>query len=134
MAKRLIAPSIGYRVTGDITKLTKKLDKMGKMTFVEYLEKCGEKGVAALRESTPRDTGKTAESWSYKIRNYKNGIVRLSWYNSNTNRTISIALLVQYGHMNKRGGWVEGVDYINPALKPVFEEMVKNAWKGVTEV
>ena len=89
-------------------------------------------GVDALREATPRDTGKTANSWDYIIEETPDSVT-ITWTNSNENRSIPIALLIQYGHATRKGGWVSGIDYINPALKPIFEEIAKSAWEEVTK-
>lgn len=96
------------------------------------LNKYGMKGVEALREATPKDTGKTSESWSYKITR-ENDIVKLSFLNSNRNQDVPIAIILQYGHGTKNGGWVEGIDYINPAIQPLFEELAKEIWKEVSK-
>ena len=94
------------------------------------LGKYGEMGVRALENATPLDTGMTAASWSYDIVK-ENGAWVLEWYNSNVNNHVNIAVILQYGHLTGTGGWVEGIDYINPALQPVFEKMAKEAWKEV---
>lgn len=97
------------------------------------LKKYAEEGLIALNNDTPKDTGKTAASWSYKIKD-QNGISTITWHNSNAPEGVSVALLIQYGHATQGGGWVEGIDYINPALKPVFEKMSKDVHKEVTAV
>ena len=101
-----------------IRKLQKKLSKYGRM------------GVDALREATPKDTGITADSWSYEI--YIGATsARLSWINTNQNKGLYIAVLIQYGHATRGGGYVQGIDYINPAMKPVFEKIANDAWMEV---
>ena len=94
------------------------------------LHKYGKKGVEILKESTPVDTGLTAGSWSYEIKKADNG-ARLSFKNSNIQNGVAIAILLQYGHATRNGGWVEGVDYINPALEPLFNEMLEEMEKEV---
>lgn len=89
-------------------------------------------GVEALRDATPRDTGTTAESWDYIIEDDGESVT-ITWMNSNENRSIPIALLIQYGHGTGTGGWVAGRDYINPALRPIFDEIAKSAWEEVTK-
>lgn len=84
----------------------------------------------ALSKATPVDTGKTASSWSYEIVVTREGYT-IYWDNSNVNRGISIALLLQYGHGTRNGGFVEGRDYINPALRPIFDQMADEAWREV---
>lgn len=93
----------------------------------EVFERYGKEGVEALRNSTPKDSGKTADSWSYEIFEY--GIV---WNNSNIlTNNVPLAILIQYGHGTKNGGYVQGIDYINPAIRPVFEKISESCWKEV---
>ena len=89
-------------------------------------------GVAALRETTPKDTGKTADSWSYRIER-KGNQVSIAFLNSKFNQNVPIAIIIQYGHATGTGGWVEGVDYINPAIRPLFNEIAENLWKEVNK-
>ena len=96
------------------------------------LNRYGQKGVDALREWTPKDTGKTADSWSYTIEEESNGTMKISWHNSNLgNDWAPIAILLQYGHATGNGGYVEGRDYINPAIDSIFHRMADEAWKEV---
>ena len=88
--------------------------------------------MAALSSATPIDSGKTANSWNYEITN-KNGSVTISFNNSNIQNGVPIAIILQYGHGTKNGGWVQGRDYINPAIQPVFDEIVDKAWREVTK-
>lgn len=118
---------------GDFTKTSRYLAKLKKATRLEILNKYGAKGVAALSSATPVDTGQTAASWSYKIHNNGRGAT-INFYNSNTNRGINIAIILQYGHGTGTGGYVQGRDYINPAIQPVFDELVAEVWKEVTSV
>ena len=122
---------IKIRQKGDFKKLTSFLEKAKEGFNIGILDKYGKKGVAALSSATPIDTGLTASSWFYKIEN-KNRLSKIQLRNSNVQRVISIALIVQYGHGTKNGGYVVGRDYINPAIQPVFDELAKNAWKEVT--
>lgn len=96
------------------------------------LEKYGEEGIIALAAATPKKTGKTASSWYYTIEHEK-GRTRLSFHNSNINDHVPIAVILQYGHATKSGTWVEGIDYINPALVPIFNKLAKDVWKEVTK-
>lgn len=118
---------------GDFTKTSRYLAKLKKAARLEILNKYGAKGVAALSSATPVDTGQTAASWSYKIHNNGRGAT-INFYNSNTNRGINIAIILQYGHGTGTGGYVQGRDYINPAIQPVFDELVAEVWKEVTSV
>ena len=88
--------------------------------------------MAALSSATPIDSGKTANSWSYEITN-KDGSVTITFNNSNIQNGVPIAIILQYGHGTRNGGWVQGRDYINPAIQPVFDEIVDKAWREVTK-
>lgn len=106
------------------------LTKKRRENLIKKLNELGERGVQALAANTPKDTGKTAESWYYKISEYNNSM-QVDFYNSNVNKFINIAIILQYGHGTGTGGWVQGIDYINPALKPIFEEIANEAWLEV---
>lgn len=97
------------------------------------IESIAESGVNALYKATPVDTGKTASSWSYEITE-KNGKITVSWNNSNVNKGVNIAVILQYGHGTKNGGYVRGIDYINPALKPIFNKMADDMWRAVVSL
>ena len=124
---------ISFRQKGDFSKLTSFLEKAKESVKIGDLDKYGREGVAALSSATPIDSGKTANSWSYEITN-KNGSVTISFNNSNIQNGVPIAIILQYGHGTKNGGWVQGRDYINPAIQPVFDEIVDKAWKEVTKI
>lgn len=126
---------IGFRHRGDFSKAEKYLkDKRTKVHRIAImLDKYGKEGVAALESATPVDTGLTARSWYYKI-DIKPTFARLLFCNSNIQNGIPIALILQYGHGTGTGGWVEGRDYINPALQPIFDELSKNAREEVTKL
>lgn len=116
---------------GDFKKTFKFLKAMKEKKFLSNLNKYGERGVQLLSENTPRDTGLTASSWYYKIED-DGETLTLTWYNSNVKKDyFNVALMLQYGHATKNGGWIEGIDYINPALKPLFDEMEKDIWEEV---
>ena len=123
---------IMFRQKGDFSKVTKYLEKVKESVHLGILDKYGREGVAALSSATPRDTGLTASSWSYKIEN-KNGVARLSFHNSNIQNGVPIAVIIQYGHGTRNGGWVEGRDYINPAIRPLFDKIADEAWREVTK-
>ena len=124
---------ISFRQKGDFSKLTSFLEKAKESVKIGDLDKYGREGVAALSSATPIDSGKTANSWNYEITN-KNGSVTISFNNSNIQNGVPIAIILQYGHGTKNGGWVQGRDYINPAIQPVFDEIVDKAWREVTEI
>ena len=121
---------IQIRQKGDFKKLTSFLERAKEGLDIGVLDKYGRKGVAALSSATPVDTGLTASSWFYKIEN-KNGVVKIEFHNSNIQNGVPIAVILQYGHGTRNGGYVAGRDYINPAIQPVFDELAKNAWKEV---
>lgn len=115
---------------GNFNKTEEMLKRSGNWSSKIDLDKYGSKGVAALREATPKDTGLTANSWSYNITRSKNSVI-ISFENTNINDGVPIAIILQYGHGTRNGGWVEGYDYINPAVRPIFDELAKAAWKEV---
>ena len=118
---------------GDFSRVTAYLKKAKKGVSIKSLDKYGKAGVAALAAATPVDTGLTASSWSYEIEN-KNGVVRISFTNSNIQNGVPIAIILNYGHGTGNGGWVEGRDYIDPAIQPIFDELVNDAWREVTSL
>lgn len=118
---------------GDLSKVTGYFERIKEVFKVGELDKYGRKGVEALSNATPTRSGVTASSWSYDIEN-QNGRVVISFMNSNVNKGVNIAIILQYGHGTRNGGWVQGRDYINPAIRPVFDEMANEAWREVTEV
>lgn len=124
---------ISFRQKGDFSKLDRYFEKLREAAKIGVLDKYGRAGVEALSSATPTRTGVTAASWSYKI-NRKNGSVSLNFYNSNINEGVPIAIIIQYGHGTGTGGWVEGIDYINPAIQPLFKQLADDAWKEVTSI
>jgi len=124
---------IKFRQKGDFSKLTSYLERVKGRAHLSGLDKYGKQGVAALASATPVDTGKTAASWYYQIE-HTEGRVTLSFLNSNVQNGIPIAIILQYGHGTGTGGWVQGRDYINPVVQPIFDEIANNAWKEVTKV
>lgn len=122
---------VRFKNTGDFEKTSKFLESIKEKRFLKKLDVWGREGVEALSSATPVDTGVTAASWDYEI-HYGKSSVELVWTNSNTNKGISIALLIQYGHGTGSGGYVQGRDYINPAMKPIFDKIAEEAWKEVT--
>lgn len=124
---------ISFRQKGDFSKLTRYLEKAKEVARIGDLDKYGRQGVAALESATPKDTGLTSKSWKYEIKQSK-GSVSISFYNTNIQNGVPIAILLQYGHGTRNGGWVQGRDYINPAIQPIFDEIAKSAWKEVTSL
>ena len=124
---------ISFRQKGDFSKLTRYLERVKEATKIGILDKYGKEGVAALASATPTETGKTASSWYYEIE-HQNGSAKISFNNSNINKGVPIAIILQYGHGTGTGGWVQGRDYINPAIQPLFDRIAEEAWKEVTKL
>lgn len=124
---------ISFRYKGDLSKTTRFLERAKEAVHLGNLDKYGREGVAALASATPVDSGLTAASWYYKIENRK-GSVRITFYNSNIQNGVPIAVILQYGHGTRNGGWVQGRDYINPAIQPVFDRIANEAWREVTKL
>lgn len=124
---------IRFRHKGDFSKLTTYLERAKGVVNLSMLDKYGKEGVAALASATPVDTGLTASSWYYKTE-ITNGSISLTFHNSNVQNGYPIAILLQYGHGTGNGGFVQGRDYINPAIQPIFDKLAKEAWKEVTKL
>lgn len=122
---------IEVKATGEFTKTNRFLKKMSNFNSDKIFHSYGRLGVQELQKATPKDTGKTANSWNYEIVK-ENGKTSLIWSNDNINEGAVIAILIQYGHGTRNGGYVQGVDYINPALRTTFDRMSKELWKAVT--
>lgn len=117
--------------SGSLKNFEGFLYKNRKRRLYQLLNEYGKQGVELLRDATPVDTGKTATGWDYEIEVNSQG-VSLYWVNSNVNEGVPIAILIQYGHATRKGTYVQGVDYINPALRPLFESMATKLWKEVS--
>lgn len=124
---------IKFTHKGDFSNFTRFLEKAKNVVRVGELDKYGQAGVAALSSATPVDSGETASSWYYEIER-QNGKVTINFNNSNVNKGVPIAIILQLGHGTGTGGWVEGRDYINPAIQPIFDEIANNAWREVTRL
>ncbi len=124
---------ITFKQKGNFSKTTKFLNFLLRNDYLNFLNECGREGVARLKEYTPKDSGKTSESWSYEITEDKNkGLITIAFTNSNViDEWCSVAIMLQYGHATRNGGWVEGIDYINPALKPVFDKIAERTWSAI---
>lgn len=127
-----MAISINHR--GSFKNIHAFLDNASSINkrYLHIFEKYGKEGVKALAENTPKDTGKTANSWYYKVITERNG-VSIVWNNSNISNGVPIAILIQYGHGTRSGGYVEGTDYINPSLKPIFDKLSIELWREVNK-
>lgn len=124
---------ISFRQKGDFSKVTRYLVNVKKAARRANLDKYGQRGVAALKSATPVDSGLTAESWYYEVVR-KNGSVTITFNNSNIQNGVPIAIVLQYGHGTGTGGWVEGRDYINPSIQPLFDSIAEEAWREVTRL
>lgn len=121
---------IQLRGHGNFKHLDNFFERAKEGLYISKLDEYGRKGVEALRTATPVGTGMTANSWYYTIERTRNS-VSLSFYNSNVHNGVPIAIILQTGHATRDGGWVEGIDYINPSIRPLFEELANNMWKEV---
>ena len=124
---------ISFRQKGDFSKLSRYFERVKEAAKIGVLDKYGQEGVAALASATPVDSGKTANSWYYEIK-CQNGLVSIEFKNANINKGVNIAIIIQYGHGTGTGGWVQGRDYINPAIQPIFDKIADDAWKEVTKL
>ena len=124
---------ISFNQKGDFSKLTRYLEQVKVSVNRSVLDKYGREGVAALSAATPVDSGETANSWYYEIE-IQNGSAKITFLNSHINDGVPIAIILQYGHGTGTGGWVEGRDYINPAVQPIFDAITEEAWKEVTKL
>lgn len=124
---------ISFRQKGDFSKLTSYLERVREAAKIGTLDRYGKEGVAALKSATPVDSGKTADSWYYEITRTSSS-VSIVFNNSNINDGVPIAIILQMGHGTGTGGWVQGRDYINPAIQPVFDKIANDAWKEVSKL
>ena len=124
---------ISFRQKGDFSKLTKFLERAKESVKLGNLDKYGRAGVEALASATPVASGLTASSWYYEIEN-KNGSAKITFLNRNIQNGVPIAIILQYGHGTGTGGWVQGRDYINPAIQPIFDKITDEAWREVTKL
>lgn len=124
---------IKFRHFGNFKRTEKLLDNATKINFLNILESYGNEGVLALSSSTPKDTGITADSWGYEVKNGKKGYT-ISWTNSSENKGIPIVILIQYGHGTGNGAYVQGRDFINPAITPVLDKIAEKLWEEVAKL
>ena len=124
---------ITFRHKGDFSKTYRYLEGARNAAHLGILDKYGAEGVAALASATPVESGLTARSWEYKVERGRN-TATISFHNSNIQNGVPIAIILQYGHGTGTGGWVEGRDYINPAIQPIFDKIADEAWKEVTKL
>ena len=123
---------VSFTQKGDFSKTLSFLNKAANGVPTSILDQYGKEGVAALSEATPKDSGLTANSWTYKTRS-SGGVTSISWYNTNVVNGVPIAIILQYGHGTQNGGWIEGQNYINPAIKPIFDKIQEQVWREVNK-
>lgn len=123
---------ITFKHRGSFKNTRKFIERVQGRTYLDKLNTLAQEGVEALAKNTPKDTGKTAASWIYEIEN-KPGQTTITWSNTNVNNYVNIAVILQYGHATRNGGWVEGRDYINPAMRPIFDKIADKAWEVIVE-
>lgn len=119
-----------FRQKGDFRRTSDFLKRANRLNLDVILNQYGQEGVEALRAATPKDTGTTANSWSYTVHKGM-GSITITWSNSNIVDGVPIAVILQYGHGTRNGGYVQGTDYINPAMKPIFDKIAQRAWEEV---
>lgn len=124
---------VTFKHRGDFKRTERFLNALKGARYLNALEKYGQIGVEALAANTPKDTGLTASSWTYEIER-SDGHTRISWLNTNVNQNVNIAIILQYGHGTGTGGFVAGTDYINPAMRPIFDNIAEHVWKEVTSL
>lgn len=121
---------ISFNHKGDFKKANSFFEKLKETVKVGDLDRFGRMGVEALKRATPMDTGETANSWYYEIKR-EDGKTSIEWHNSHVEGYCNIAILLQYGHGTRNGGYVVGRDYINPAIQPIFDDIAEKAWREV---
>ena len=124
---------VTFKHHGDFRKTKRFFKRASEAKFKQILDKYGQEGVAALSAATPVDSGKTASSWYYEIE-YFGSSFAIHWNNSNVVDGVNIAIILQYGHGTGTGGYVAGRDYINPAIRPIFDKIAENVWREVTSL
>ncbi len=124
---------ITFKSKGDYSKATRYFERVKDAAKIKVLDKYGRQGVAALSSATPIESGKTAGSWGYEI-SRGSGTTKITFTNSNINKGVPIAIILQYGHGTGTGGYVQGRDYINPAIQPIFDKIADEAWREVTKL
>lgn len=122
---------ISFKHRGNFNHIERFFNRVQGKGYLNILDKYGQMGVDALAAATPVETGKTAASWSYEIE-HSSDRTTISWLNTNVNKNVNIAVILQYGHGTGTGGYVQGRDYINPAMRPIFDSIAQEAWEEVT--
>jgi hypothetical protein len=122
---------LGFRTSGSFGDVEKFLKRTSRVNVLSIMDSCGQLGVDALEGATPTETGLAAGSWSYDVK-AKGGTYTISWKNSDVESGFPVAIMLQYGYSTGTGGYVQGRDYINPVMKPIFDQIADRVWKAVT--
>lgn len=122
---------ISFKLTGNFDRSTRWLQKLQRAEFYKRVNAIAAQGTSALASATPVDSSKTAQSWSHEVKITRTSC-RVEWHNSNVNQGVPIAIILQYGHGTGTGGYVAGRDYINPAIRPIFDKIAEDVWSEVT--
>jgi len=123
---------IGFEDSGSFKNTDAFLARMLNNDLAGKLRSYGKAGVLSLSKATPEDTGITAHSWDFRVVQEKRGPT-IEWFNTHENHGVNIAIIIQYGHGTGTGGWVPGINYVNPAMEPVFDKIMDDFWKEVTK-
>lgn len=121
---------VSFKINGSLSKTQSRLKNLSKLDVLEIMELCGQAGVAALSNATPEDTGLAAGSWGYETQAH-GGVYTIAWTNNDIESGFPVAIMLQYGYATGTGGYVQGRDYINPAIAPIFEEIQTTVWRAV---
>ena len=124
---------VRFKHRGNFNRVERFLNRVSDREYLNVLDHYGQMGVEALSKATPVDTGLTASSWTYEIERTSKQTT-ISWLNTNTNQGVNIAVILQYGHGTGTGGYVQGRDYINPAMRPIFDKIADQAWREVNSL
>lgn len=122
---------VNFSSTGSFSKTEKFLSFIRTGRMYAFLDRNAQRGVAALAAATPVDSGLAASSWTYEVQRNAGG-AKITWKNTNIESGFPVAIMLQYGHGTGTGGYVQGRDYINPAIRPVFDEIANSVWRAVT--
>jgi len=124
--------SFGFTTSGSFDRTERHLKRLAQNDIFQSLDKYGRAGAAALAKATPRNDGSTGESWAYEIKRTPSRVT-ITWYNDDKSEPVNVALLIQYGHGTRNGGYVTGIDFVNPAMRPIFADIATEVWKEVTK-
>ena len=122
---------ISFTVTGSFKNTDAFLRKMSRLDILSVLNSCGRDGVEALTKGTPLESGLASDSWSYRVSSGRGGHT-IEWLNNDVENGFPVAIMLQYGYGTGTGGYVQGRDYINPAMRPIFDQIATRVWKVVT--